>query len=649
MVRVNRQPRSRALRCSLAIAAAVLLLLCGEPAIAQAAAQGAPKASGACVVGDSTNLPARLQSSGSSSLAGYLVDIPNPLNCNVISLENGTSGLALGIMGSVATISLFLTFLAGRGVSDLVDGLGKATMAVALVVAYKWLYPDLVSIANEASGAVLSLGPGGSTTAWTEQIGLGGLQSAAGAVTIVGLLSDPVAWLANILIVLVMFAVLVAVLVLKIVLSAGTIFLYPAGPIAIALWPIESARWVSQKAGKAIVACMLVPVIWALLAVTFGAVDFVTVGQAAVTGTLGQLSLTGLTNKLVGLALVIALWAIPSKILQEGLGSGGSGGFIRQTMMFAGSSMASNAVGRVAARAFPQTHWVRRLDSHGRTIGYDGTEQVSNKQRLRSVGAEDAAANARSQAADTWRMPDEGGRGFQRRLQERTPNSRRIDSGSALAGRLSGLTPGERNGLRDAYRSFVTATDDSGQPRGNYTAFRNAVTNEAAGGGLAPEVLGAYQDVAAATPRALYDCFDGTPGGQPPADRSSAPAAAAPAQAAAAGPPALPRASGAAPSSRGGARPAPRGGGWWTPPEVGLSQLSQQQRVAMYRGIGQSVRTHGMTPAAYGEIRATAVGLAQDADNADDRRLLYAISGASDQSLARALTSDLPDLNVDAR
>jgi hypothetical protein len=577
----------------------------------------APGAAGAAISGHTA--PA---ASNSTGLVGYLITIPNLSNKTLTSLEGDTADMALGVMGSIVTISVFMKFLAGRGGVELVDELRKATIAVALVVSYKWLYPDVVSLANLAAQGILGLDSSGSNTNLLSQVGLNGSAS------ILGLLSgNVIGWLANVVIMLTALFALVCVLIMKVVISAITVLLYPAGPVVLALWPIEGARWITGTATKAGSAALLVPAVWTLIVKSFIVFNSVAVTQGAINGVLGGVGWSSLTRAAVAFALLYALIVIPKGLLREASGGGGGGGVLRQTISFTTSSMASHAIGRGAGRltdAIRGPQGTITSNASGQTVSVHTTQTA----RGRKLERERQALNGSSallEAANVWPQPGEPQGRFEGRLAAMTPSKAPIENGAELRQRLGRLTATDRKGLRSAYRQHVEG--EGGGPGGDYPGFYAGVGAELAKRELPGGYRDAYRAVTRAAPSALREVLGsggaagaapGAPAGDdvPPTGTSPRPAA-PPA-------PAVPAPAAAAPAARSG----PPAGG------IRVDGLTPPNQVRVRRLAARSFERFGDESPAYNDLRGTLNALAwADETPEGDRPVLRDLAGADNDTL----------------
>ncbi len=114
---------------------------------------------------------------------------------------------------------------------------------------------------------------------------------------------------------LVLFGMLgcaVWLLVTKVVLSAALAVLYLAGPLAIALRPLEDLEWVTGMVTRGAIAILCYPVTWTLCFAAFALLS--------ADGSPGGGALGATVARLTGLAALLVAVRLPRMILQRGLG-----------------------------------------------------------------------------------------------------------------------------------------------------------------------------------------------------------------------------------------------------------------------------------------------------------------------------------------
>ena len=477
-----------------------------------------------------------------NGLVNYLVEVPNFASpsgsTNVDLLEQVTAGLALGMTAAIATISAARYYLAGvargGGASELIESVAKTALAVGAVVGWRWLFTSGVGIANGAANAVLAA-PGvpsvGQVLTGIWDPG-GGLQ-----LSILGLLgSNPISFLATLIVDLLALVALAVVLVMKISLSATSSFLYVAAPIAIVLWPINELRWVTELAGKAATACLLVPLVWALLFAAFAAVGVGSIANPVgviVAGTFWQT----LGNQIVAIALLYALIAVPRGLLRQATaGAGSGGGVLRQAVSFTSAQFGSQAVQHVVRRTVDRVRGPQAMvtrDSRGSISGYTETAHVRGRGRQAAQSELEAARHpdfATMEGARAFPEPAEPPAKYEGRLaRQRRARGAGVSDAGELARGLQSLPRVERNGVMSLFDRHVRALDGSGAPARKYDAFWTTMAAAAADERLAPGTRGVYRSLAAASGEALDQVFhlgsanpSGTAGGASSGPASSA-------------------------------------------------------------------------------------------------------------------------------
>jgi hypothetical protein len=480
------------LLCALSTAGLVLAMSAAA-ALAAGPAAGHQAGSSCTDTGGLAGIPTNCP----SGLLKTLALIPS-MPPGITKLEGVTAALALGIMGAIATIDVLRALLVGvgrgSGGAEVVESMGKSAISVVLVLAWAFLFTQVATLANDASTAVLNAGPGGAAASW-----LDGLKSLS-MPSIVGLLNgNPVGWIAALVVALLTLVALVGVLMMNIGISATTIVLYAAGPLAIALRPISGFRNVTDLAEKGAAAVLVIRLVWALLEKTF-----------SIVGTSGFSGWTeNLSHQIIAIALLYALIAVPRGLLREATaGAGAGGGVVRQTVSFSAASVASHAAGRVFTRTVerfrgPQATVMR--DHTGAIAGYSETSTVRGRRR-RSALDELQGHTAAMAETGTWREPGEQPVAYERRLAEASRDTGRVSTESELDAHLRGLPIADQRGVQSAFRKARSGD------RRDYDGFQSAMAAAAAAESLPAPHREAYRALAAADPRVLEQRFGGEPG-----------------------------------------------------------------------------------------------------------------------------------------
>ena len=269
------------------------------------------------------------------SVLTWLTSIDNQSGGHIASLYSLTSGMAIGLLGAVMTVSVVRYWLSGLSMSgsggfEAVEGLLRTLAAVGALLAWPFLFNQLIAISNIASATVLgdealrheiatiintvvfvTFAPGGEVGLFISIV-----VAVAGALLFLGLLF------------------------LKVMVGAAITFLYIAMPLAIILWPIDELAWLARYAARAFISLLIVPVVWALIFATFAAVSVDALNFQGAHGFVNQV-----TQPLVAIAMLWLTVTIPRtlfKLASGGLGMGRhSGGFVSHAGSFLAARQAS--------------------------------------------------------------------------------------------------------------------------------------------------------------------------------------------------------------------------------------------------------------------------------------------------------------------
>jgi hypothetical protein len=129
---------------------------------------------------------------------------------------------------------------------------------------------------------------------------------------------------------------LLALLLLKLVVSVSTVLVFVAMPAAVVLWPIPACAWLARLCARAFAVCLLVPACWALCFAATAAVGVDALGfQGSRSGVLDQL-----LEPLVAIMLLYVAVTLPRSLARVAMLGGG----------IPGTGLVSRAVGYSAGR-----------------------------------------------------------------------------------------------------------------------------------------------------------------------------------------------------------------------------------------------------------------------------------------------------------
>jgi hypothetical protein len=322
-----------------------------------------------------------LQSAITVALIKWMITIPDLSHGHVGSLEGSIAIGAGGLLTATMTISIVRFWgsgLTGNGAWAGAEGVARAAVAAALI----GLWPKLFALGVQLSNALQSGILGGAVQAQLKDlfrdldvIGIAGGGFTAGgipmflaiAIAIVGML------------------MLLALVAMKIVITAMTIVLFCAMPLAFVLWPIPELAGVLRLCLRSLAALLAIPVVWCLIFGAFAAIgadtfSFHNTGKDQ--GIFGTALNVAIVRPLVAISLLYLALVVPRRLLQVApfMGGGGGGGAVRHlatgAALRAGFNYAPSA-GKAIAMKAATAQMRRNLPAMGSSGGSGGGGNTS--------------------------------------------------------------------------------------------------------------------------------------------------------------------------------------------------------------------------------------------------------------------------------
>lgn len=208
-------------------------------------------------------------SSGGANVWDYERFVAGRAQSSIDRARLATTMIALGGLGAVMTLSVIRYWLSGltmrgSGGMEAFEGLSRSVFAVGLILLWPDAFRVVVALVNSATHTLVTWPSTGDNLALL----LGEVNLVRSMLGING----PVGLIVTILIYVGMALMMLMLVVMKIFLTAGTSVLYVLMPLAIVLWPLPETSWVANVTARAWVVCMLVPLVWAVVFMTFAAV-----------------------------------------------------------------------------------------------------------------------------------------------------------------------------------------------------------------------------------------------------------------------------------------------------------------------------------------------------------------------------------------
>lgn len=283
-----------------------------------------------------------IQTQITTSLLTWLTSIPNFTGGNVGQLANTTTAIAWGLVAVVLTVAVARYWMAGmsssgQGGAEIMDAFTRVVGAVLFVAIWPLLFRSLVALSNAAAWEMLH--------ADSVQDDLTRLLRAAIVANFAGGAIGPIV---GIITAIVGTLLLLALVAMKIVVTASTVLLFVGMPLAVILWPITETSWLARAAGKALVVCLLIPLIWAAIFAAFAAVTMDALTFKGGDGLLDK----ALIKPLTGLALLYVCVQSPRWLMKAAMmgAHGPGGGFLARTSSY----MAARHLSQAASQQIPQ-------------------------------------------------------------------------------------------------------------------------------------------------------------------------------------------------------------------------------------------------------------------------------------------------------
>lgn len=250
-----------------------------------------------------------IQAQAGRALVSYLLVIPNLTGGRLTGLQQTTNAIAFGLMGVVMTFAVMRYWMvglssSGSGGSEAIEGITRTIAAALMIVAWPYLFRQGVALSNSASDALM----GDARTQSDMSTLIRSVLVLTFATAPLGLAVSSIMCLGGVLL-------LLALLAMKVVISASMAVLFVAMPIAIILWPVSEASWLLRFAGRAMFVCLAIPIVWAIIFRTFLAV-----GADALTfrGGGGLLDV-GVLRPLTALALMFVAVTVPKQLMRAAM------------------------------------------------------------------------------------------------------------------------------------------------------------------------------------------------------------------------------------------------------------------------------------------------------------------------------------------
>ncbi len=263
------------------------------------------------------------------ALIKWIITIPNLSAGHVGNLEARIAVGAGGLLAATTTISIVRFWgagLTGDGGWAGAEGIARAAAAAALIGLWPQIFDLAVRLSNALQTGILNEATEDQLTSLFRNVGK------------VGLISGGVPLFFDIAMAIVGTLMLLALVAMKIIITALTIVLFCAMPLALVIWPIPEMAGAAKYCLRTLAVLLAIPVMWCVI---FGA--FAAIGADTFTfhntgkdqGLLGTTLNVAVVRPLVAISLLYLALVMPRRLLQlASFPGGGGGGVVRSAVTY---------------------------------------------------------------------------------------------------------------------------------------------------------------------------------------------------------------------------------------------------------------------------------------------------------------------------
>lgn len=267
-----------------------------------------------------------VQAALSVELLVWLTKLPDFSKGQVGSMERSVQVAAGAFLGCVLTLSILRFWLGsygnGGGVSAGLEGVFRTAFAALMIGLWPRLFDMGIKLSNAFSSAMLhdgvkqrleNLFQGLDMTS----LGLPAAGAGAGAIGVA--IGAGISLLMWIIIAFASVVLFLGLIVMKIMLTAGTVLVFVVMPLAFVLWPLPETSWIANALAKTTAVLLAIPVLWILV---FGAASAIgaDIFFLSNNGTNDNFLQTGLNillvKPLVACALLYMAIVLPTRLLK---------------------------------------------------------------------------------------------------------------------------------------------------------------------------------------------------------------------------------------------------------------------------------------------------------------------------------------------
>jgi hypothetical protein len=256
-----------------------------------------------------------LQSAITVALIKWITTIPNLSGGHVGNLEASVAVGAGGLLAATMTISIVRFWgsgLTGDGAFAGAEGVMRGAIAAVMIGLWPNIFGLAIKLSNALQAGILGSAVQAQLKALFRDLDVIGL---AGSVLTGGLIPMFLA----IVIAVIGILMLLALVAMKIVITALTIVLFCAMPLAFVVWPIPEMAGITRFCLRSLCATIAIPVVWCLVFGSFAAIgadtfSFSNTGKEE--GFMGTALDVAVVKPLVAIALLYLALVLPRRLLQ---------------------------------------------------------------------------------------------------------------------------------------------------------------------------------------------------------------------------------------------------------------------------------------------------------------------------------------------
>lgn len=214
-----------------------------------------------------------IQATLSVKLLTWLTRLPDFSGGQVMQVERAIQIGAGACLGAVLTISIVRFWLGSHssngGVSAGLEGVMRTAVAALLIGLWPKIFAIGVGLSNGFTSVLLNDAARDRLEDLFQGLDMAslGLPAAGGATAgAIGLfIGAGISALIWIILSTASAALFLALIAMKVIVTAGTVIAFVAMPMALVLWPIPETSWVATMLAKALAVLLAIPILWVLI------------------------------------------------------------------------------------------------------------------------------------------------------------------------------------------------------------------------------------------------------------------------------------------------------------------------------------------------------------------------------------------------